>query len=373
MSSESQNTFCPPRIGTPTFLFRSRPYSTDVITKSPFEANILRILCSEIDYQSDYAPPHQPATKFNSFAVEDRAGEQWMTMNGKFRDSEDIKIEATMFDGFVSIPRVGDDATDTLEIHNVYVFSTTSRDNKLVRPYIGPHFGKLSGELRRALHEFLKARGPSETFKSFNVDFHPGEYKITPNKRFEDNEHIRIEVVRYRFTRQTEPPDIMYSRYRIYFDVYISKEDCPDELKLVCEFEDECCLDIQRVYMASCDNKLPSNYRGPIICRLFSSDRWLELRRTFEEFLKARGVNPEEYYKTYIIGQEEGVRDEDKCEMFVCVEVSKDGSSDALRIAGTFHKPGNLEIEHVYVPSRDKLLAFPYTGPPFYEYDYITN
>ncbi|KAK4854507.1 hypothetical protein QYF36_025069 [Acer negundo] len=61
-----------------------------LITKSPFEANILRILYSEIDYQSDYVPPHQPAVKFNSFAVEDGQGEQWMTMNGKFDDSEDI-------------------------------------------------------------------------------------------------------------------------------------------------------------------------------------------------------------------------------------------------------------------------------------------
>ncbi|KAK3211474.1 hypothetical protein Dsin_016180 [Dipteronia sinensis] len=186
------------RIGTSAFLFRTRPYSTDIITKSPFDSNILRILCSEIDYQSEYAPPHQPATKFNSFAVEDRAGEQWMTMNGKFGDSEDIKIDATMFDGFVSVPRVGDDATgedarlhisvivditkidgsktaqficsawpDALEIHNVYVFSSTSRDNKLVRPYIGPHFRKLSGELRRALREFLKARGVNDELSVF--------------------------------------------------------------------------------------------------------------------------------------------------------------------------------------------------------------
>ncbi|KAH7574076.1 hypothetical protein JRO89_XS03G0248300 [Xanthoceras sorbifolium] len=185
------------RNATLAFLFRSRPYSTGVITKSPFEANILRILRSEIDYQSDYAPPHQPVTKFNSFAVEDRAGEQWMTMNGKFGDSEDIKIEATMFDGFVSVPRVGDDATgedtrlhisvivdiskrdgpetvefvcsawpDALEIHNIYVFST-SRDNKLVRPYIGPHFGKLSGELRRTLREFLEARGVNDELSVF--------------------------------------------------------------------------------------------------------------------------------------------------------------------------------------------------------------
>ncbi|KAK1549767.1 hypothetical protein Q3G72_007518 [Acer saccharum] len=137
---------------------------------------------------------------------------------------------------------------------------------------------------------------PSETFKSFNIDFHPGEYKITLNKRFGDSEHIRIEVVLYGFTRDTEPLGGMYRRYQIYFDVYISKEDCPDELKLVCEFErtfgEDCCLDIQRVYMASCDNKLPCNYRGPFIC---SSERWLELRRTFEEFLKARGVSDEMY------------------------------------------------------------------------------
>ncbi|KAK2638472.1 hypothetical protein Ddye_026267 [Dipteronia dyeriana] len=132
--------------------------------------------------------------KFNSFTVEDRAGEQWMIMVGKkkFGDSEDIKIEATMFDGCVSVPRVGDDATgedlrlhislivdisktdgsitvefvcsawpNTLEIHNVYAFSGSSRDNKLVRPYIGPHFGKLSRELRRTLRQFFEARGVS--------------------------------------------------------------------------------------------------------------------------------------------------------------------------------------------------------------------
>ncbi|KAK3198314.1 hypothetical protein Dsin_021729 [Dipteronia sinensis] len=187
------------RIPTSAFLFWSRPYSTGVITKSPFEANILRILKSEIDYQSDYAPPHQPAMKFNSFAVEDRAGELWMIMVGKFGDSEDIKIEATMFDGCVSVPRVGDDATgedlrlhisvivdisktdgsktvefvcsawpNTLEIHKVYAFSSSSsRDNKLVRPYIGPHFGKLSGELRRTLGQFLEARGVNDELSVF--------------------------------------------------------------------------------------------------------------------------------------------------------------------------------------------------------------
>ncbi|XP_031279536.1 uncharacterized protein At2g39795, mitochondrial isoform X1 [Pistacia vera] len=178
-----------------TFLFQSRYYATDLITKSPFEANILRILRNEIDYQSEYAPPHQPATKFNSFTVEDRAGEQWVIMNRKSGDNEDIKIEVTMFDGLVSVPKVGDDSTgedvrlhisvivdiskadgsdflefvcsawpDALEIHKVYVLS---RDNKLARPYMGPHFRNLSGELRKTLREYLEARGVNDELSVF--------------------------------------------------------------------------------------------------------------------------------------------------------------------------------------------------------------
>ncbi|PSS11197.1 Kinesin-related protein [Actinidia chinensis var. chinensis] len=38
--------------------------STESLRKSPFESNVLRILRNEIVYQSEYAPPHQPATEF---------------------------------------------------------------------------------------------------------------------------------------------------------------------------------------------------------------------------------------------------------------------------------------------------------------------
>jgi complement component 1 Q subcomponent-binding protein len=53
---------------TSSFLFQSpRPYSAEnKITKSPFEANILRIIDKEIDYQSEYAPPYQVLSIFKS-------------------------------------------------------------------------------------------------------------------------------------------------------------------------------------------------------------------------------------------------------------------------------------------------------------------
>ncbi|CAK7353878.1 unnamed protein product [Dovyalis caffra] len=174
---------------TSSFLFQSsRPYSTDnKIAKSPFAANILRIINKEIDYQYEYAPPHQPETRFHSFTVEDRLGEQWMIMRGKYGDNEDIKLEVTMFDGYVTVPKLGDDASgedvrlhisvivdiskgdggekleflcsawpDRLEILKVYLLGY---EKMLGRPYMGPDFRKLNRELQKRLREYLEARG----------------------------------------------------------------------------------------------------------------------------------------------------------------------------------------------------------------------
>ncbi|KAG5225213.1 hypothetical protein OIU78_023415 [Salix suchowensis] len=182
---------------TSSFLFQSsRPYSTDnKITKSPLEANILRIIDKEIDYQSEYAPPHQPETRFHSFTVEDQPGEQWMIMRGKYDDIEDIKLEVTMFDGYVTVPKLGDDATgedvrlhisfivdvskgdggenleflcsawpDRLEIQKVYLL----RGEKMPgRPYMGPDFRKLNRELQKRLREYLDARGVNDELSFF--------------------------------------------------------------------------------------------------------------------------------------------------------------------------------------------------------------
>jgi hypothetical protein len=41
----------------------------------------------------------QPPTSFKSFAVEDRPGEQWVRLRAAHRGTEEIKIDATLFDG----------------------------------------------------------------------------------------------------------------------------------------------------------------------------------------------------------------------------------------------------------------------------------
>lgn len=97
--------------------------------------------------------------------VEDRPGELWITLTDKSAENENIKIEATMFDGSVLEPNSGDDETedrvrlhismlvdvwkegetdlmefvcsawsDSLEIQKIYVFR---RDNP-TKCYMGP-------------------------------------------------------------------------------------------------------------------------------------------------------------------------------------------------------------------------------------------
>ncbi|CAK9180473.1 unnamed protein product [Ilex paraguariensis] len=134
--------------------------------KSPFESNILRILRNEIQYQSEYAPPQQAAKKFDLYMVEDRPGEQWITLRGTSALDEDIKIEATMFHGLLvdiskgegcdSLEFVCSAWPDCLEIQKVYFFK---RDGLLAQPYMGPNLRNLDKKIQNALHEFLKARG----------------------------------------------------------------------------------------------------------------------------------------------------------------------------------------------------------------------
>ncbi|CAN1281895.1 Uncharacterized protein At2g39795, mitochondrial, partial [Linum perenne] len=165
--------------------------------KSPSEANILRIIDNEIDYQSEYAPPHQPSEKFDSFVVQDRPCEQWMTMTRRFHISEDVKIEATMFDGYELVPKPGEDSSsenvrlhisllvdvskvdddgsstlefvcsawpDRLEIQKVYLLPG---DKLLGRPYMGPDFRSLSVELQNEFRSFLEKRGVNDKLSFF--------------------------------------------------------------------------------------------------------------------------------------------------------------------------------------------------------------
>ncbi|XP_065848689.1 uncharacterized protein At2g39795, mitochondrial [Euphorbia lathyris] len=175
-----------------SLLIQSRPYST---TKSLSESNILRMIHHEIEYNVDYAPPLQPVTKFNSFLVEDRPGEQWMKMRRKFDGIEDIKIEATMFDGYMTVPRLGEDSSgedlrlhisvlvdickgdegdtlefacsawpDRLEIQKVYFLR---RGDTVGRPCTGPGFRALNPELQKRFGEFLEERGVNDQLSCF--------------------------------------------------------------------------------------------------------------------------------------------------------------------------------------------------------------
>lgn len=91
-----------------------------------------------------------------------------VTIRGKFGDSEDIKIEATMFDGFENVPAFGDDSSgvnvrlhlslivdilkgeggnelefvcsawpDCLDVEKVYILR---RGQMSALPYLGPDF-----------------------------------------------------------------------------------------------------------------------------------------------------------------------------------------------------------------------------------------
>lgn len=46
----------------------------------------------------DYYKHTQPPRSYGPFSVEERPGEQWISLKRKFGEEEEIKIEATMFD-----------------------------------------------------------------------------------------------------------------------------------------------------------------------------------------------------------------------------------------------------------------------------------
>ncbi|KAL8130027.1 hypothetical protein V2J09_019182 [Rumex salicifolius] len=154
---------------------------------SPFLSNIIRILRTEIEYQTEYAPPAQPASRFNIFNVDERRGEQWIRLTGKSRHNEDIKIEATMFDGCISVPKSGDDTDgenlrlhlslfvditkadgssslefvcsawpDSLQIQKVYVLP---QNGLPAAAYTGPKFRNLDSKLQKTLNDYLEERG----------------------------------------------------------------------------------------------------------------------------------------------------------------------------------------------------------------------
>ncbi|XP_062199456.1 uncharacterized protein At2g39795, mitochondrial-like [Phragmites australis] len=90
-----------PRVATFT---TSSSSSAVAPLRSPLDDRLLRLLRSEISYLSDRRPPYPPPRSFKSFAVEDRPGEQWVRLRSSRAGAEEVKVEATMFDGATEPP-----------------------------------------------------------------------------------------------------------------------------------------------------------------------------------------------------------------------------------------------------------------------------
>ncbi|CAH2037454.1 unnamed protein product [Thlaspi arvense] len=162
--------------------------------KSAFEGNILRLIRSEISSELHHSPPLQPEDRFGPFTVDERPGEQWISLKRKFGDKEDIKIEATMFDGsvpsskstssdpedvqlhitfVVNVSKGGDGETleimcsawpDTIQISKFFVRKSSKSSPNA---YIGPEFEEMEDELQDSVYRFLEERGISDDLAVF--------------------------------------------------------------------------------------------------------------------------------------------------------------------------------------------------------------
>ncbi|KAK4362165.1 hypothetical protein RND71_017406 [Anisodus tanguticus] len=170
----------------PVIFNLTRNYISEM-RKEAFEENILRLLRYEIRYELERTPPSQPIAEFDSFIIDERPGEQWIKLNKKFGENEEIKVEVTMFDASVPVKKGGDiaaaddvqlhitmivnvlkgESNDVLEIvcsawpNSVEIRKVYMRGQKGIvdEPYVGPAFKELDDGLQNSLYDFLETRG----------------------------------------------------------------------------------------------------------------------------------------------------------------------------------------------------------------------
>ncbi|XP_073137443.1 uncharacterized protein At2g39795, mitochondrial-like [Henckelia pumila] len=163
---------------------------------SAFEGKILRLIRKEIQYALDYSPPSPHIPEFGAFKVDERPGEQFIRLHRKYGETEDVKVEVTMFDGSVPFKKAGDDSDnedgmklhitlivdifkrgsinvlefvcsawpDNIEIRKVF---TRGLEQTKDRPYLGPDFKELDDEMQNSLYDFLGARGVDDNLAVF--------------------------------------------------------------------------------------------------------------------------------------------------------------------------------------------------------------
>ncbi|XP_048602079.1 uncharacterized protein LOC125580873 [Brassica napus] len=117
---------------------------------------------------------HRPSTEFKSFS-EDHPGEQCIVMKGRFGEDETIKMEATMFDGFMYVLRTGLDASGSdIRLHISLLVNISKADGndemeflcsvwpnriEIQNLYMLRSNKSLKYDFQTAVKEFLRVRG----------------------------------------------------------------------------------------------------------------------------------------------------------------------------------------------------------------------
>ncbi|KAF3338972.1 Mitochondrial glycoprotein [Carex littledalei] len=196
----------------------SPPQTRSLITgmrRSALKETLLRALRSEISYESSHLPPSPLETHFNSFTIDPRVGERWVSLT-RCDDQEEIKIDATMFDGSAPGSRSGDVTEDgsNERLHITLAVEVSKKDSDLdsggiimqflcsawpdaldvervyagprgihaIKPYMGPEFKDLDEEVQKAVQDYLEQRGVNDELAAFL-------HKYAANK--DRTEHVR--------------------------------------------------------------------------------------------------------------------------------------------------------------------------------------
>ncbi|KAJ8452852.1 hypothetical protein Cgig2_014615 [Carnegiea gigantea] len=144
----------------------------------------------------DGPSPPQPPAGVNGFKVDERPGEQWISLEKKFGENEEIKVEVTMFDGSAPVTKSGDKNSqlgEEVQLHITLIVSIFKEESNQVleficsawpdaldinkvylrerakmprQPYTGPPFRELDDELQDSLYEFLEERGIDDSLCS---------------------------------------------------------------------------------------------------------------------------------------------------------------------------------------------------------------
>ncbi|KAK4770955.1 hypothetical protein SAY87_031487 [Trapa incisa] len=129
-------------------------------SKSPFYSNIIRILRGEINYELELELHRLPkqVDEYKFFIVEDRPGEQWISLKRKYGDNEDHH-EAADADGNEA----------AMQLHITVLVSISKGETGDIG---------LDEKLQNSLYEYLERRGVSDELAGFLHDYMWNKDKI---------------------------------------------------------------------------------------------------------------------------------------------------------------------------------------------------